>query len=31
MAFEFTWRETAYETILDNEGAGCHTQFQWAF
>ena len=33
VAFEFTWRETNYATtgILDNEGAGFHTQFQWAF
>jgi hypothetical protein len=33
VAFEFTWRETDYGTVgvLDNEGAGFHTQFQWAF
>ncbi len=31
VGFEFTWRETAYKTLLDNEGAGFHTQFQWAF
>ena len=31
VAFELTWRETAYRTLLDNEGAGFHTQFQWAF
>jgi len=29
--FEFTWRETDYKALLDNEGAGFHTQFQWAF
>jgi hypothetical protein len=30
--FEFTWRETAYQALLlDNEGAGFHTQFQWSF
>ena len=29
--FEFTWRETDYKTLLDNEGAGFHTQFQWSF
>jgi hypothetical protein len=32
VAFEFTWRETAYKLRqLDNEGAGFHTQFQWSF
>jgi len=28
---EFTWRETDYKLLPDNEGAGFHTQFQWAF
>ena len=31
VGFEFTWRETDYRTLPDNEGAGFHTQFQWAF
>jgi hypothetical protein len=32
VAFEFTWRETAYKLRRrDNEGAGFHTQFQWSF
>jgi hypothetical protein len=31
LGFEFTWRETDYKTLRDNEGAGFHTQFQWAF
>lgn len=33
IGFEFTYRETDYfsPTLLDNEGAGFHTQFQWAF
>ncbi|MFV2070447.1 MAG: hypothetical protein ACC645_26065 [Pirellulales bacterium] len=33
VAFEFTWRETDYKAplLLDNEGAGFHTQFQWTF
>lgn len=32
VGFEFTWRETAYAgPILDNEGAGFHTQVQWSF
>jgi hypothetical protein len=31
IGFEFTWRETDYRTLPDNEGAGFHTQFQWAF
>ena len=33
VGFEFTWRETNYADISvpDNEGAGFHTQFQWAF
>ena len=30
---EFTYRETKYRSpaLLDNEGAGFHTQFQWSF
>ena len=31
VAFEFTWRETVYALLPDNEGAGFHTQFRWAF
>ncbi len=31
VGFEFTWRETSYKTLLDNEGAGFHTQVQWTF
>jgi hypothetical protein len=31
VGFEFTWRETDYAVLPDNEGAGFHTQFQWAF
>ena len=33
IGFEFTWRETDYESAANppNEGAGFHTQFQWAF
>ena len=31
IGFELTWRETAYQTLPDNQGAGFHTQFQWAF
>ena len=31
VGFEFTWRETDYNTVPDNEAAGFHTQFQWAF
>jgi len=31
VGLEFTWRETEYKTLLDNEGAGVHTQFQWSF
>jgi hypothetical protein len=33
VGFEFTWRRTEYRSPLvpDNEGAGFHTQFQWAF
>ncbi|MFV1966557.1 MAG: hypothetical protein ACC628_14120 [Pirellulaceae bacterium] len=31
IAAEATWRDTTYNTLRDNEGAGFHTQFQWAF
>ena len=31
VAFEATWRETAYDKVLDAEGAGFHTQFRWTF
>ena len=31
VGFEFTWRETAYRTLLNNEGPGFHTQLQLAF
>lgn len=31
VGFEFTWRETAYVALPDNEGAGFHTQVQWSF
>ena len=31
VGFEFTYRETDYRSLPDNEGAGFHTQFQWAF
>ena len=31
VAFEFTWRETTWSLLPDNEGAGFHTQFRWAF
>jgi hypothetical protein len=31
VGFEFTWRETDYVALIDNEGAGFHTQFQWKF
>jgi hypothetical protein len=31
IGLEFTWRETEYKALRDNEGAGFHTQFQWAF
>jgi hypothetical protein len=31
VGFEFAWRETDYNALPDNEGAGFHTQFQWAF
>lgn len=33
VGFEFTWRETNYSSAVNpnNEGAGFHTQFQWAF
>jgi hypothetical protein len=28
---EFTYRETAYQALPDNEGFGIHTQVQWRF
>ena len=28
---EFTWRQTNYAVLPDNEGPGFHTQFQWVF
>ena len=31
IGFEFTWRETDYAGLPDNEGAGYHTQIQWSF
>lgn len=31
LGFEFTWRETAYRVLPDNEGAGFHTQCRWVF
>lgn len=31
LGFELTWRKTEYKALRDNEGAGFHTQFQWAF
>lgn len=31
IGFEFTYRETTYRALPDNEGAGFHTQFQWLF
>lgn len=31
IGFETTYRETDNTSVLDNEGAGFHTQFQWAF
>jgi len=31
LGFEFTWRDTAYDKVLDAEGAGFHTQFRWTF
>lgn len=31
IGFEVTWRETHYKSLPDNEGAGFHTQLQWAF
>ncbi|MEZ6071563.1 MAG: hypothetical protein R3C10_15185 [Pirellulales bacterium] len=31
VGFEVTWRETHYKSLPDNEGAGFHTQLQWAF
>jgi len=31
IGFEFTWRETAYSVLSDNEGAGYHVQLRWNF
>ena len=31
IGFEFTWRQTNYTVLADNEGPGFHTQFQWLF
>ena len=31
LGFEFTWRETDYAVLRDNEGAGYHAQIQWSF
>ena len=31
MGLEFTWRRTEYRSLPNNEGLGCHTQFQWRF
>ena len=31
LGFEFTYRETTYQDLPDNEGPGLHTQFQWSF
>jgi hypothetical protein len=31
IGFELAWRETHYKSLLDNEGVGFHTQFQWTF
>lgn len=31
VGFEFTWRETKYAALPDNEGAGYHTQLLWSF
>jgi len=31
VGFEFTWRKTDYVALPDNQGAGFHTQVQWAF
>src|SRR5262249_4136086 len=31
VAFEFTYRKTAYLAVPNNEGFGCHTQFQYRF
>ncbi len=31
VAWEFTYRETSYKVLRDNDGVGFHTQFQWKF
>lgn len=31
LGFEFTWRETEYLVLDNNDGAGYHTQFRWSF
>ena len=31
VGFEFTWRQTNYRFLPDNDGPAFHTQFQWAF
>jgi hypothetical protein len=31
IGLEFTYRDTEYRVLPDNEGFGVHTQFQWAF
>lgn len=31
IGFEATYRETDNTSVLDNEGAGFHTQFRWSF
>jgi hypothetical protein len=31
VGFEFTWRETDYNGLPNNQGAGFHTQVQWSF
>jgi hypothetical protein len=31
VGFEFTWRQTNYLVLPDNQGTGYHTQVQWAF
>jgi hypothetical protein len=31
VAFEFTYRQTAYIVVPNNQGVGFHTQLQWRF
>lgn len=31
VGFEFSWRETDYASLNDNEGAGYQGQFRWSF